>query len=71
MKTTLQWTEAYLKSLKIVEDCDWQTITSITDLLRFHATLLQDSAEQRLTDLENKFQSLEQDIQLGQMGRRK
>ena len=70
-KSTLQWTEGYLRSLKIVEDCDWQTITAITDLLKFHATLLPESADSRLDALEHKLQSLEQDILLNQMGKRK
>lgn len=71
-KTTLQWTEQYLKGLQNEEITkDWQTITAVTDLLKFHSTLLQDSAEQRLADLENRVQALQQDFQLGQMGKRK
>ena len=69
--TTLEWTESYLTSLREVQDNSWQTITAITDLLKFHSTLLPSTSEKRLEQLENKVKQLEQDYLLGQMGKRK
>lgn len=67
-KTTLQWTESYLKSLSTLEDQSWQTITAITDLLKFHASILPESAEERLSQLEKKVSNLEADAMLGKFG---
>ena len=73
-KTTLQWAESFLKELlQDIKDegSGPDNVDSITRLLQFHSTQLQDSASQRLALLEQKVSILETDASIqGMRGKR-
>lgn len=72
-KTTSQWTELFLKEfLQDIKDegSGPENVDSITNLLKFHASQLQESAEQRLEQIERKVRALESDSSFAKMGGR-
>lgn len=69
--TTLKWADKFLRQYSSIEDPSPETIQAVTELLKFHASLIPDSAESRLRQLENNLAKLVSDSQLLQMGGKK
>ena len=71
-KSTLQWTESFLKKyLADTESIGFGEMEQVNYLLKLHSTLLPNTAEQRLEHLEREIKAMRSDGELGKirMGR--
>ena len=69
-KSTLQWTDSFLrKYLKESEKFGFGEMGQVNEILKFRASLLDDSAEARLDKLEVQMRNLEADAALSKTQR--